>query len=153
MPVTETREETVEIIKAVETAGIGKDGEESKSEYLENIARVPCIQYPITFWKKSVPILALFDLGSKVNAIYLTFARELDLSIRPTDVGAQKIDGTTLDNFEMVVTPFLVTYKPNWVRFYEETFLVANVSPKEVFGMLFLNLSGADVDFSGWELR
>ena len=30
---------------------------------------------------------------------------------------------------------------------FEETFLVANVSPDMVFGMLFLTLSGADVNF------
>ena len=30
---------------------------------------------------------------------------------------------------------------------------MANVSPKVVFGMLFLTLSNADVDFSGRELR
>ena len=29
---------------------------------------------------------------------------------------------------------------------------MANVSPEIVFGMTFLTLSGADVDFLGWEL-
>ena len=68
-PVTETRKE---VIETAETAGEGKDGEESKGEY-PNFARVPCIQYPITFRKKFVPILAFFDLGSEVNAIYPHF--------------------------------------------------------------------------------
>ena len=71
----------------------------------------------------------------------------------PFDVGAQKIDGTTLDTYEIVVAAFSVTDKANRVRFFEETFLVANVSPEVVLGMLFLTLSGADVDFSGRELR
>ena len=53
----------------------------------------------------------------------------------------------------MVVVAFSVTDKANRVRFFEETFLVANVSPEVVLGMLFLTLSGADVDFSGRELR
>ena len=44
-PVTETRKET---IKVVETAGVGKDGEESESKYSENLARVLYIQYPVT---------------------------------------------------------------------------------------------------------
>ena len=34
-PVSKTREETVE---AVEIAGVGKDGEKSEREYLENLA-------------------------------------------------------------------------------------------------------------------
>ena len=53
----------------------------------------------------------------------------------------------------MVVTAFSVVDKANRVRFFEETFLVANVSPEVVFGMPFLTLSDADFDFSGWELR
>ena len=51
-----------------------------------NLARVPCIRYPINFGEKSV--LALLDSGSKVNAIHPAFAKELGLPIRLTDVGA-----------------------------------------------------------------
>ena len=72
---TETKEELVETAEAIETTEIDKDGKESKGEYPENLARVPCIWYLITFRKKSVPVLALFDLGSKVYAIHPTFAR------------------------------------------------------------------------------
>ena len=129
--------ETVEIAKAVESAEVGKNGAESKNEY-PNLVQVLCIQYPINFWKKSVSVSALFDLGSKVNTIHPTLTRKLKLPVRPTDVGAQKIDGIMLDTFEMVVIAFSVTNKANQVRFFEETFLVANVSPKVVFGMLFL---------------
>ena len=78
---------------------------------------------------------------------------QLSLPIRSTDIGVQNIDGTTLDTHEIVVAVFSVVDKANRVRFFEETFLVANVSPDVVFGMPFLTLSGADVDFSGRELR
>ena len=53
----------------------------------------------------------------------------------------------------MVVAAFSVKNKANRVKFFEETFLVANVSPEVVLGMSFLTLSGADVDFLGRELR
>ena len=89
---------------------------------------------------------------AKVNTIYPTFARELGLPIRTMNVKAQKIDGAMLDTFGMVVVAFSVTDKANQVRFFEETFLVANVSPEVVFGMSFLTLSIADIDFSGGEL-
>ena len=92
---------------------------------------------------------ALIDLRNEVNAMHLSFAKQLGLPIRPIDVGAQKIDGTTLDNHGIVVVAFSLVDKVNRVRFFEETFLVANVSPKVVLGMPFLILSGADVDFSG----
>ena len=86
------------------------------------------------------------DSGNEVNAIYSTFAKNLGLPIRPIDVGARKIDGTTLDTYGMVVAAFSVTDKANQVKFFEKTFLVANVSPEVVFDMLFLTLSGADID-------
>ena len=98
-------------------------------------------------------MLALFDLSSKVNTVYLAFAKELGLFIRPTDVRAQKINGTTVDTYGMVVEVFLVEDNANRVRFFEETFLVANSSLKVVIGMPFLTLSGADVDFLGRKLQ
>ena len=156
-PVTEAREEAdktaeaIETAEAVESTEVGKGGAESKGEY-PSLTQVPCIRYPITFQKKSVSMSALLDSGSEVNAIYPTLAQKLGLRVRPTNVGAQKIDGIILDTFEMVVTAFSVTDKVNRVRFFEETFLVANVSPEVVLGMPFLTLSGADVDFSGREL-
>ena len=98
-------------------------------------------------------VSALFNSGSEVNAIHPTFTQELGLPIRPTDIGAQKIDGTILETYKMVITAFSVMEKVNRVRFFEETFLVANVSLEIVLGMPFLTLSNADVDFLGRELR
>ena len=69
-----------------------KDGKNLRSKLIQ----VPYIWYSITFRKKSVPVLALFDSGSEVNTIYPTFAKELGLPIRLTNVEAQKIDGITL---------------------------------------------------------
>ena len=84
--VTGTREKAVETAKVVESAGAGKDGEESEGKYSENFAQVLCLCYPINLRKTSM--LALLDLDSKVNDIYLTFAKQLSLPIRPIDVGA-----------------------------------------------------------------
>ena len=150
-PVTGTKEEMVETAKAVETPGTSKDGGKSEGEYPENLAQVSCIRYPINYGKQSV--LALLDSGSEINVVHPAFAKELGLPNRPTDVGAQKIDGTMLDIYEMVVAAFSVKNKAHRVRFFEKTFLVANVSPEVVFGMPFLTLSGANVDFLGRELR
>ena len=116
-----------------------------------NFVQVPCICYPINFGKKSVSVL--FDLGSEVNTVHLAFAKELGLPIKPTDVGAQKIDGTTLETYGIVVAAFSVEDKVNRVRSFEETFLVTNVSPEVVLGMPFFILSSADVDFLGRELQ
>ena len=56
---------------------------------------------------------ALIDSESEVNAMYLSFAKQLGLPVRPTDVGAQKIDSSTLDTHGMVVTAFSVIDKAN----------------------------------------
>ena len=119
----------------------------------EALERVPYIRYSVQFKKDKTPVQALINSGSEVNAIHQSFAKQLGLSIQPTDVGAQKIDGSMLDTHEMVVTAFSVVDKANRVRFFEKTFLVVNISPEVVFEMLFLTLSSADVDFSGRELR
>ena len=107
--------------------------------------------YPVPhhLQKKSVPMSVLFNLGSEVNAIHPIFAKELGLLIRPIDIRIQKIDGTILNIFGIVVAVFSVTDKANRVRFFEETFLMANISLKVVFKMLFFTLSGADVNFLG----
>ena len=92
-------------------------------------------------------MLTLLDSGSKVNAMQPAFAEKLGLIVQSTNVGAQKIDGTTLEIYGMVVAAFSVTDQVNRVRFFEETFLVVNVSLDIVFGMLFFTLSSVDIDF------
>ena len=121
----------------------------------EALERVSCIYYLVQFKKDTskAQVQALIDSGSEVNAIHPTFAKQLGPPIQTTDVRAQKIDSTTLDTHGMVVAAFLVKDKANWVRFFKETFLVANVSTEVVFGIPFVTLSGLDVDFSGRELR
>ena len=156
-PVTGTREkasENAETSKTGKAIEIVKDGKKSKDdENLRlNLAQILYIRYHVAFRKNSMPMLVLFDSNSKVNAIHPTFAQELGLPIRPTDVRAQEINSTMLDTFRMVVIAFSVTDKANQVRFFKETFLVANISLKVVLKMLFLTLSAANIDFLGWEL-
>ncbi len=49
--------------------------------------------------------------------------------------------------YEMVVFIFFVSDKDGRERFFEESFLLADVKPDVVLGMLFLTMSNADVDF------
>ena len=131
--------------------------EDSKKAILVSVKKleqVTCIQYLIAFPGSVTQdglaldlVLALFNSGSEVNAIYSAFAERVGLVVKVTNVGAQKIDGTILETYGMVVAAFSVTDQANRVRFFEKTFLIANVSPDIVFGMLFLTLSSADVNF------
>ena len=120
----------------------------------KSLEHVPCIYYSVQFKDMDkTTVQALINSGSEVNTIHPFFAKQLGLSIRPIDLRVQKVDSTTLDTYEMIVAVFSVVDKANQIRFFEETFLVANVSPKVVFGILFLTFRGIDVDFLGRELR
>ena len=138
---------------------VTEDSEEATLISVKELERVTCIQYPIVFPGGVTqdglalgPVSALLDLGSEVNAMHPAFAERLGLVVRTTNVGAQKIDGTTLETYGMVVAAFSVTDQADRIRFFEKTFLIANVSPDVVLGMLFFTLSGADIDFPKKEL-
>ena len=81
------------------------------------LERVPYIRYLTIFQEKFVS--DLLEYQNKANAIHTTFAKKLGLAIRPTDVGAQKIDDIMLDIYRIVVTAFSMTNKANQVRFFE----------------------------------
>ncbi len=121
-----------------------------KTEEKKELERIPCIRYPVTIKDQ---IESLLDSGSEVNAMSQAFASQLGLKIRKTNVGAQKINGITLETYEMVVSTFFVSDKDNRKRFIEESFLLADVKPDVVLGMPFLNMSHGDVDFQAWDLQ
>lgn len=52
----------------------------------------------------------------------------------------------------MVVVAFLMIEKVNQVRFFEEILLMANLSSKIVFKMLFLTLNNTNINFLDWKL-
>ena len=52
----------------------------------------------------------------------------------------------------MVVFIFSVSDKDGRERFFEESFLLANVKPEIVLGMPFLTMSNADIDFQARNL-
>ena len=67
---------------------------------------IPCIHYPMQFRKDDSKTRALLDSGSEVNAMSPAYAKKLGLQVRKTDVGAQKINGSTLETFGMVIASF-----------------------------------------------
>ena len=76
-----------------------------------------------------------------------TYAERLGLKTRKTNVGAQKIDSSTLETFGMVIADFQVEDKSGKPRFFQETFLVADTKFKVILGMPFLKISNADIAF------
>ena len=76
------------------------------------------------------------------------YVLKLGLKIYPTNVGAQKIDGSTLEMFEIVLTSFQVEDKLGRTRYFQKTFLLADISIEVVLGMPFLTLSNANIEFA-----
>ena len=111
----------------------------------QEVVRVPCIHYLVQFQEKQVR--ALLNSGSKVNAMSPAYAKKLGLKTRKTNVGAQKIDGSALEKFRMVIADFQVEDKSGRPRFFQETFLVANTKFEVILRMHFLKISNANVAF------
>ncbi len=62
-------------------------------------------------------------------------------------------DTEKVETYGMVVSTFSVLNKYRKERFFEESFLLADVSPGIVLGMPFLTMSNADVNFQAWDLQ
>ena len=116
------------------------------------LERMPYIHYLLRLRKVTADVKSLVDLGSEFNTMTLAYSAKLGLQVRKTNIGAQKIDGSTLDTFEIVLADFQVEDKLRRARFFQETFLLANISAEVVLGMPFLTLSNADIQFVEKEL-
>ena len=118
------------------------------------LSRVLCIYYLVQFWKdeERATIQALIDSGSEINTITLAYAKPLGFWTWKTDVGAQKINNSLLATYEIVIAAFLIKDKLGRAQFFQETFLLANISMEVVLGMLFFTFSNADIQFAKKEL-
>ena len=75
----------------------------------------------------------------------LVYASELGLRVHQTNVEAQKIDGSTLETFGIVLASFQVEDKLERAWYFKETFLLTNISMEVVLGISFLTFSNADI--------
>ena len=84
----------------------------------KEVVRVSYIHYPVWFQEGQGQIRVLLNSGSKVNAMSPAYVKKLGLKARKTNVGAQKIDGSALKTFGMVITDFQVEDKVGRPRFF-----------------------------------
>ncbi len=81
------------------------------------------------------------------------FAQQLGLKICKTNVEVQKIDDTILETYEIIVSTFSMWDKDSRERFFEESFLLADVKLNIGLRMPFLTISNANVNFQAWYLQ
>ena len=77
------------------------------------------------------------------------FTKKRSLRICETKVDAQKIDSSKLDIFGIVIALFSIEDKEEKSRFFEEIFLLADISMDITVRMFFYILSNVEVDFVG----
>ena len=75
------------------------------------------------------------------------YIKRLGLKAWKTNVGAQKIDGSALQIFKMVIADFQVEDKIGKPKFFQETFLIIDTKFEVILGMSFLKISNADMAF------
>ena len=119
----------------------------SKTDGSGKVVRVPCIYYPVCFQESQEQIRTLFNSGSKDNAISPAYAKRLSLKTWKTNVGTEKINGSALETFKIVIVDFQIEDKGGRPRFFQEIFLVADTKFEVVLRMPFLKISNAVVAF------
>ena len=70
---------------------------------------------------------------------------QLGLKMQITSVDTQKIDGSLLKTYSIIIAAFQVFDKLGSFCFFQETFLLVEISMKVVFGIFFLIFSNADI--------
>ena len=112
------------------------------------LERVLYIYYLLHFWKNTVEAKTLINSSNKVNIMIPAYASKLDLRGCHTNIGVQKINRSTLEIFEMVLTSFQIEDKFGKAWFFQKTFLLANISVKVILRISFLTLSNTDIQFA-----
>lgn len=70
------------------------------------LKRMSYIYHLIRFEKNQAKIQALLDFGSKINAMTPAYAAKLGLKDQSTNVGAQKIENSTLKTLGKILANF-----------------------------------------------
>lgn len=82
----------------------------------------------------------------------LAHVAKLGFVTQKTDIGAQMINGSTREIYEIVMVDFLVQVGLKKIQFFERTFLLADTSIGIVLEIYFFTLSDVDIWFTEKEL-
>ena len=67
---------------------------------------------------KDKDVLSLLNYGSKVNAMTLAYAAQLGLKVQKTNINNQKIDGSLLEIYSIIIATFQVFDKLDYFQFF-----------------------------------
>lgn len=98
-------------------------------------------------------IEVLINSGSNNDAMQSSFKKKLDLCICKINVNTQKINSSRLQIYGIVLGLFWVDKKDGKPHFFEETFLLADISIDIAFKISFFTLNNIVVNFNNQELK
>ena len=128
-------------------------GASTKASKIRVLDKVPYLCYSVQFRKdKGKYVLAFLDSESELNAVTPASTAHLGLKLRMTNVGAQKIDRSSLATYDMIIAAFQVVDKLGSFCFFQETFLLADISMEVVLGISFLTFGNANIQFTKKQL-
>lgn len=81
-----------------------------------------------------------------MNVIQLCYPKQPDFRIRKTDINSQKIDDICLETFGMIIAILHVEDKAEKSWYFEETFLLTDISMSVALSMSFLILSNVEIN-------
>lgn len=146
---TKSRKQVLILVFSISITEASKEADRNIQEKSE-LQGILCIHSTIQFGE--FPIKMLTDLNSKVNAMQLSFARKQGLRICKIDINTQKISDSRLEAYEMVIALFQVNDINAKFRFFEKTFLLADININVTFGIFLLILNNVKINCNDQEL-
>ena len=71
--------------------------------------------------------------------------KKLDLKICKINIGSQKIDGSILETFEILITNFQLKNKASKTRLFQKTFFIGYIKFNMISEMLSLKINNANM--------
>lgn len=115
--------------------------------FIQLLEHVPYINYLVQFKKDQDKVQALLNSSNEINVKSLAYITNLGLKVWSTNIKAQKADDSIFQTFEMALTSFQVKDKHEKAWFFQEIFLVADISMAVILSMSFLAFSNVDMLF------
>ena len=109
----------VKKLVSVLTTSLSITSDSREAPKMRVLSKVLCICYPVQFCKdKGKDVLALLNFRSKINAITHAYAAHLGFKVRVINLGAQKINRSSLATYGMIITSFQAVDKLSCSQFF-----------------------------------
>ncbi len=97
---------------------------------------------------KTKSFSALADSGAEVNIINRVTAQKMGLPILNTNIGLSAIHGEAVKTYGMHYIEFQQEDQQGRVRYFQDTFLAADINTRMILGMPWLTMANPNIDWS-----